>query len=70
MKNFNEIYETIYKKNFKIIEEKRKMAKNKTFFIVILIILIGLFVFIYSNNKINILFTIIIILCYLALRKR
>ena len=44
MKNFNEVYEEIYKKSYNIIEEKRKTEKIKKILIFIFIIGIGIII--------------------------
>lgn len=44
MRNFNDIYEKIYKESYKIIEEKRRAEKMRKFIVFMLIIGIGIMV--------------------------
>ena len=54
MKNFNKIYEEIYKKSFEIMEEKRRRAKNRLVNIFSLCAIIGIIVSIMMCNIIPI----------------
>lgn len=68
MKNFNDIYEEIYKKSYKIIEEKRKFAKMRIIVIFVLFIAIGIMFsnIVLRNGWIAIFLSILVALIYIA----
>lgn len=68
MKNFNDIYEKIYKDNYSIIEEKRKAAKKRIVIIFVLVVGIGIILsnIVPKNGWLAILLSVLVALIYIA----
>lgn len=69
MKNFNEIYEKIYKENQEPLEKMRKETKNAILFVVIPVIIIAIILVFMTVSIIPIFIGIIITVLYIAITK-
>lgn len=70
MTKFNEIYETVYKKSFEIMENKRKDAQNRIILVFVLAISIGIIISIISKSIIPTLLGIIVAVLYSAISRK
>lgn len=68
MKNFNDIYEEIYKKSYKIMDEKRKSAKTRMILIFVIIVGIGIMLskMVPKNGWIVVIFSVIAAVIYIS----
>ena len=69
MKNFNEIYEKIYKSYAKPMEEKRKSARNGIILVLILSIILGLVLTLVTGYVIFLIIAVVVIVLYIVLSK-
>ena len=69
MKNFNEIYENIYKVYAKPMEEKRKSARNGIAIVSILSLMLGIILMLITGHALFLGIAVIILVIYLVLSK-